>query len=83
MQIIMYYQTTETQTQNVKIWTDVERSYASIICPITAVLTPSKPYISLSSDFTTINVDASQASDLDVGLHTMTLTVNNSVFADP
>lgn len=82
MQIIMYYQTAETQTQAVKIWTDVERNHA-IICPINAVLTPALPYISLSADFTTILVDASFASDLDVGLHTMTLTVTNWVFAPP
>jgi hypothetical protein len=82
MQIIMYYLTTETKTQAVKIWTDVERTH-SIICPISAVLTPSLPYISLSADLTTILVDASFASDLDVGLHTMTLTVKNSVFAPP
>jgi hypothetical protein len=83
MQVLMYYMTTETQVQNVKIWTDVERSHPSIICPITAVLTPSLPYISLSADFKTINVDASFASDLDVGLHPMTLTVSNPKFPSP
>lgn len=83
MQVLMYYMTTETQVQNVKIWTDVERSHPLIICPITAVLTPSLPYISLSADFKTINVDASFASDLDVGLHPMTLTVSNPKFPSP
>jgi hypothetical protein len=78
--MILYYLTTETKTQAVKIWTDVEEAYPHIICPITAVLTPTLPYISLSADFTTILVDGSFASDPDNGLHTMTLTVDSLVF---
>jgi hypothetical protein len=50
------------------------------VCPITATLTPSLPYITLSPDFTTILLDGSQASDLDNGTHLMTLKVDNLLF---
>lgn len=76
MFLILYYLTTETKTQAVKIWTDLERAN-SIICPITATLTPSFAYITLAADFKTILVDGSKATDPDNGLHTMTLTVDN------
>jgi len=79
MSLILYYLTTETKTQAVKIWTDLERAN-SIICPITATLTPSFAYITLAADFKTILVDGSKATDPDNGLHTMTLTVDNQVF---
>lgn len=77
----MYYQTTETKSQAVKILTDVEQANPSIVCPISAVLTPAKPYISVSSDYSSIILDGSKASDADVGLHTFTLTVNSKLFS--
>jgi len=77
----MYYQTTETKSQTVKILTDVEQANPSIVCPITAVLTPAKSYISVSSDYSSIILDGSKASDADVGLHTFTLTVNSKLFS--
>jgi hypothetical protein len=51
MSIIMYYQTTETMLKTVKILTNVENFYPSIVCPITAVLTPTLSYITLSADY--------------------------------
>lgn len=79
MAMILYYMTTETQIQAVKIWTDVERAHG-IVCPIKASLTPALPYISLALDFASMLVDGSQASDPDNGIHTMTLSVDNLVF---
>jgi hypothetical protein len=52
MSIIMYYLTTETKSQTVKILSDVEVAHPTIICPITAVLTPTLNYIKLSVDYT-------------------------------
>ena len=77
----MYYQTTETKNQTVKILTDVEQANPSIVCPITAVLTEAKPYLTLSSDYSSINLDGSKASDANVGVQTFTLTVKSKLFA--
>ena len=52
MSITMYYLTTETKSQTFKILTDVEVAHPTIICPITAVLTPSLVYITVSGDYT-------------------------------
>jgi hypothetical protein len=81
MSIVMYYQTTETKTQTIKILTDVEVANSSVVCPITAVLSLVKPYISVSSDSSSIILDGSKASDADVGQQTVTLTVNNKIFS--
>ena len=59
MSIVMYYQTTETKTQTIKILTDVEVANSSVVCPITAVLSLVKPYISVSSDSSSIILDGS------------------------
>lgn len=80
MTMTLFYMTTETQTQSVKIFTDVERAHPGSICPITATLSPALPYITLAADYASINVDGSQAHDPDNGPHTMTLTVNNALF---
>ena len=61
--------------------TDVEQANPSIVCPITAVLTPAKPYLSVSTDYSSIILDGSKASDADVGVHTFTLTVNSKLFS--
>lgn len=76
----MYYQTTQVFTEAVRILTDFELANPHIVCPITAVLTPAKPYLTLASDFTSISLNGSQASDTDVGIHFFTLTVNSLRF---
>lgn len=77
--MLMTYMTTEVQTWPVKIWTDVERA-TGIVCPVTCDLQPVLPYMTLSADCTMLTLDGSQASDLDVGIHNMELTVDNSIF---
>ena len=62
-------------TQPVKILTDVEQTY-SIVCPITAVLAPSKPFMILKPDFTLLSLDGNATSQSDIGIHTFTLTVS-------
>ena len=81
MTMIMYSATTQIITQPVKILTDVEIAHPTVICPITAVLTPARPYLSISADSATITLDGSKASDLDVGIQTITLTVNSKSFS--
>ena len=74
-------------TQTVAIKTDVQVANSNILCPITAVLTPSvltptAAYISLSADFTTISFDANQVvQPTDYGIHPFTLTVNSLNFS--
>jgi len=68
----------------VKIWTVLERSYASLICPITATLTPSDLSITLSGDFTAIRVSGpvlAAAAPTSVKTYAMTLTVNSRDFS--
>ena len=69
---------TATSTQAVAILTDVQVATPAIVCPITATLTPSAAYISLSGDFTTISVDESLLySPTDLGTHPFVLTVDS------
>ena len=70
-----------TTTQTVTILTDVQSTYASIVCPITAVLSPSKAYASISADFKTISINASLIAVSDSGTNAFTLTVNSSNFS--
>ncbi len=42
--------------QTVKIYTDIERAHSAIICPITATLSPSKVFISLSTNYDQISI---------------------------
>ena len=77
----IYYPTTGTQTQSVAILTNVQQIHPTIICPITAVLTTSAAYISLSSDFTTITVDSSQITLTDIRTHTFNLQVDSSLYS--
>ena len=49
-----------TSAQTFVIKTDVENAYPTIVCPITATLTPVTAYISLSANYSTISVDASK-----------------------
>ena len=73
---------TGTVTQTVKIYTDVERAHTSIICPITATLSPSAAYIILSADYTTITITKSLiVLPSEIGTNVFTLTVNSLNFA--
>ena len=61
---------------------NVTSTHPTILCPITATLTPSAFYIILSADFTTISLDAvNLVAPTDVGSHTFTLTVNSANYA--
>ena len=42
--------------QAVKIYTDIERTPFAIVCPITATLSPSKVFISLSTNYDQISI---------------------------
>ena len=69
-------------TQIVVILTDVQIAHPAIVCPITATLSPSAAYISLSADFTTITVNpALLVMPTDSGSHIFTLTVNSRNFS--
>ena len=73
---------TITSTQTVTIKTDVQNSYPSIVCPIMAVLTPSSTFVSLSADYGTISLNASNISlPNDIGTKTFTLTVESLNYA--
>lgn len=60
--------------------------YSSIICPITAVLTPvisPGVFASVSADYSTINVDASKiVLSTDIRTHAFTLTVSSANFSN-
>jgi hypothetical protein len=61
----------------VKIYTDVEVSYAAIICPITAALSAGSLFVSISGDYATITVNKSNVVlPTDIGVHPVTLIVN-------
>jgi hypothetical protein len=63
--------------QTIKIWTDVERTSAVSICPITATLAPNKAWMSLAGNFSKVTVNANNILlPTDVGTHSFTLTVN-------
>ena len=64
-------------SQNVKIYTDVERTYNQIICPITAQLIPTKLFASLSADFTNIKIDGKFTTLADAGEYLFDLRVEN------
>ena len=66
-------------TQTFVIKTDVEVANSTIVCPITATLTPTAAYISLSGN--TISVNAgSIVKPTDYGTYTFTVTVVSSNF---
>ena len=70
-----------TTTQTFSILTDVQLAHPTIVCPITVTLTPQAAYISISADFSTISVDASQiVQPADYGAHSIKLTVNSANF---
>ena len=80
MNVIM--PSTATSTQNVVILTDVEVAQPSIVCPITATLTPAAAYISLSGDYQTISVNASLIiTPTHYGTHPFTLTVQSANYS--
>lgn len=46
--------------QAVTIYTDVQRSHSSIVCPITATLAPNKNFIQLSANYGQISILTAQ-----------------------
>ena len=72
--------TSGTDTQTVKVYTDVERSYSAVVCPITGVLAPSSfAWINFSNP--TITVDHTMISlPTDIGVHSFTLTVDSQTW---
>jgi hypothetical protein len=63
-------------TQTFIIKTDVQIAHPAIVCPIVVTLTPSASYISITADYQTISVDASQITlTSDLGSNQFTLTV--------
>jgi hypothetical protein len=75
--------TNPTQSeQAVKIYTDIEKEHSSIVCPITATLSPSKVFISFSTNYDKISIlEAQITKPEDIGVHEFTLTVNSPNFS--
>ena len=74
---------TKTSNQAVKIFTVVEQQHKTIICPISAQLTPSTSFIALSPDFKTISVDEGVLTQLlpgSVQSHAFVLSVSSLNF---
>ena len=72
------------QNQAVKIYTDVENEKSNVICPISAVLSPSASFATLAGDFTNIAIDGNvltQNIPESVKTHAFTLTVNSALFS--
>jgi hypothetical protein len=68
--------------QAVKIYTDIERTHSAIVCPITATLSPSKAFISLSTNYDLISIlEAKITKPLHIGVHDFTLTVKSPNFS--
>jgi hypothetical protein len=59
----------------------VQVSNPTIVCAITATLSPAKAYIALSGNFAAISVNAALISGSDRGTNTFTLTVNSANFS--
>ena len=74
---------TTKQTNTVKILTDVELQYPSIVCPIIAVIEPVLTFISISSDYKTLTVDEAVLTSLipqSVQTYSFTLRVTSPTF---
>jgi hypothetical protein len=80
MTMVLSYNTVEIKTQTIKILTDVELSNPTITCPILAVLAPSKPFLTLKTDFTLLTVTGSNTTELDSKIYPFTLTVTSPNF---
>jgi hypothetical protein len=80
MTMVLSYNTLEVITQAVKILTDVEVTHPSIVCPITAVIAPTKPFLTLNTDFTLLTVSGSNTTELDSRIYSCTLIVTSPNF---
>jgi len=72
------------QIQTIKVYTDIERQYPSIICPIDAVIVPSQSFISITSDSSTLTVDEAILTSMipqSVQTYTFTLRVTSKPFS--
>ena len=79
--MVLSYNTVEIKTQTIKILTDIELLYPTITCPISAVLAPSKPFLTLKTDFTLLTVTGSNTTELDSKIYPFTLTVTSPNFS--
>ncbi len=77
MALTLYPNTSKQVSQNVKIYTDVERNNNQIICPITAQLIPTKLFALLAADFTNITIDGQFTMLADAGEYLFDLRVEN------
>lgn len=71
------------QNQTVKILTDVELQYPTIVCPIVAVIVPILPFIAISADYKTLTVDEAVLTSLipqSVQTYSFTLQVTSPTF---
>jgi hypothetical protein len=80
MSLTLYPFRSTSKTQTFRIYTDVERAHPSIICPYTATLLPSKPFVLLNPTFTQLIVDGQYATLTDAGPYAMTLRVTSPTF---
>ena len=79
--MVLSYDTVEIITQTVKILTNVEIAHPTIVCPISAVLAPLKPFLTLKPDFTLLTVIGSNTTELDSKIYPFTLTVTSPNFS--
>ena len=71
---------TGTIFQTFSLTTDVTQSHPSIICNMSATLTPAAAYISLSADFQTITVDKTNLPT-GIGTYPFTVTIDSVEYA--
>ena len=70
-------------SQAIKVYTDVEQEKPSVVCPITATISPAEAFASITSDFSTIEMDGvvlTQTIPSSVKTHTFVVTVSSSLF---
>jgi hypothetical protein len=67
MSLTLYPSRSVSVLQNFRIYTDIEKLYSSIICPITAQVLPSKPFVLMASDYKSITIDGYYAKLEDAG----------------
>ena len=79
MTLILIPSSFNSVVQNVKIYTDIELTNPSIICPITANLTPTKPFALLAADYTNLTIDGQYATLAEAGEYFFILSVRNLV----
>ena len=67
MSLTLYPSKSVSVLQNFRIYTDIERLYSSIICPITAQVLLPKPFVLMASDYKSIMIDGKHTTLEDAG----------------